>query len=821
MSAPSLLADNPSARIEIVQGGGGMVGGEQPSFTESELKILTQYGLHPGGRLDTEILPEIKKQFLEQVSKSNCAIGTGDNVILNSECSAVAQVIRAMINTTMKRTNGWAPKSLKLAAKPPAPPGMVAAPPVSGRTIDTSGLLATIRARINSPHAGLDNCGNTCYLNSVLQMLSYVPEFVDESNKNGDLYSIFRDLYSSAGPVNLQLNNRLKTVFGGIFPVLTEQQDATEFIIRLFRKYDISSSYFNIRQIQSVTCDHPPPSILGLPGKTPVEALTNHITLPVENGNSIDELLNNIQRAVDLDNVADCLTPNTDAATGPAKQTTRFEIPEENRYLLISLSRFRNTGRTEKDARGADIPVYERIDTPITINTELELGGVEYSLYGTVLQTGTIKGGHYRFLKVNEGSSGIMYNDTSVTEIPDTVDMNQNTYIAIYKRDSIPVTVPAAAEATEPSPAHDAAPEAAPAGPAVVGAMPNVRASSMEAEPEENLNAPASNENAPAIIQGMVDMLMTLEPGQRKITSKNGIDARVGSTRVAINSLPDGTPSGLTRDDITPTGQIKTDRIKHIMKNFTNYSKADLSSVVEYVKRICLAAIKDGGVLNSGDDVRIRQALKIVEELLRDLELLEYNIKQHSIMSAPPEIPFANTSAAANVNYPDEYYEENPSNFQPGHLRINFEKVGHAAPGNRRVYANTVVGTRRTRIYGTNAANIKKKYDARTRKLRAVANRAATAAAAASRVANETRAAAAKAKNIREAAARAANEAKRTLKTMQNKAAKNAAEAAKAAIRDRIAAGEKVSFMNRMKAKFGGTRRKTRGSRKSRRGGRK
>lgn len=686
MSVPSLLADNPSARIEIVQGGGGMgasmVGGEQPSFTESELKVLTQYGLQPGGSLDTEILPEIKKQFLEQLSKSNCEIGTGDNVILNSECSAVAQVIGAMIRSTMKRTNGWAPKSLKVAAKPPAapglPPGPVAPPPVPGRRIDTSALLATIRARINAPHAGLNNCGNTCYLNSVLQMMSYIPEFVDESSKNEGLYNIFRDLYSSAGPVDLQLNNRLKTVFGGIFPVLTEQHDATEFIIRLFRKYDIHSSYFNIRQIQSVTCDHPPPSNLGLPGKTPVEAFTNHITLPVENGNSIDELIHNIQRAIDLDNVADCLTPNTDAATGPAKQTTRFEIPEENRYLLFSLSRFRNTGRTEKDARGADVPVYERIDTPITINTDLELGGVEYSLYGTVLQTGSIKGGHYRFLKVKDNTSGIMYNDTSVTEIPDTADMNQNTYIAIYKRDSIPVTVPAA-EATEPSPVPAAAPEAP-------------TAASTDSNTNNRMSAAAS-----------------------------------GNPFANVSPLPEENPW------------------------------------------------------------------------------------------AAPAAPAMPSPAAANVNYPDEFYEENPSDFQSGHLRINFNKTDHNAPGNRRVYANTTVGTRRTRIYGTNAANIKKKYDARTRKLKAAANRAASAAAAAARVASETRSAAAKAKNTREAAARAADEAKRTLKTMQNKAAKNAAEAAKAAIRNRIAAGEKVSFMNRMRAKFGG--RRTR--RKSRRGGRK
>jgi hypothetical protein len=355
--------------------------------------------------------------------------------------------------------------------------------------------------------------------------------------------------------------------------------------------------------------------------------------------------------------------------------------------------------------------------------------------------------------------------------------------------------------------------------------MPNLRESSMEAEPEENLNAPASNENAPGIIEDMINILMRLKPEQRKAMARDDINTKVTSTLEAINSLPDGTPSGLTRADINPSGVIKTDRIKHIVRNFRNYSKTDLRGVVSLVRSICLEAIKDEGMLNSGDDARIRQALRVVEILLRELEILEYNIKQHVRMSAPaPEASAAAAApAAANVNYPDEFYEENPSDFQPGHLRINFNKTGHNAPGNRRVYANTTVGTRRTRIYGTNAANIKKKYDARTRKLKAAANRAASAAAAAARVASETRSAAAKAKNTREAAARAAADAKRTLKTMEAKAAKNAAAEAKAAIRAKIAAGEQVSLMNRMRAKFGGrrTRRKTRGSRKSRRGGRK
>jgi ubiquitin C-terminal hydrolase len=908
MSAPSLLADNPSARIEIVQGGGGMTGGTQPTFSEDELKILTQYGIQPGSKLDSVILPQVKKQFLEQLSKSNCAIGTGENVILNSECSAVAQVIRAMILFNMKRTNGWGPKNLKISAKPPAVPGArqpvqpppVPVAPVPGQLIDTSALIATIRARIDERHNGLVNCGATCYLNSALQMFSHVPELVNETSKNQRLYSIFNDLYKlPLQNINLdtRINNRL-SLFNGMFPSIKTQQDVTEFMSRFYEEFKLDAPYFKIRQIQTIKCVNPPPSDLGLPGKTPVETTPGTITLPIQGGNSIQALLANIKDSNPLVNVEDCLTPGSGEARGPATQETRFEIPEENRYLVISLSRFRDTGRTEKGAQGRIVPVFERINTPIEINRQIEVGGVEYQLYGSILHTGNVKGGHYVFLKIKSDFSGsILYNDETVTDQSSIPNISVDTYVAIYKRMNVPAAAaeppaasgepspappgspaaspapsgspaasgepspaaspapsgspaasgepspaPAAADphaadteqprasgaaaAAEPSPAPPGAPAAsaeppAAAGPAVVGAMPNLGGPSMEAREEVNLNAPVSNENAPGFIQATVDMLMELDPAQRKRTVRNGIYERILSTIAAIDTLPDDKPSGLTRGNITDNGIIKSDRITHILRNFSNYSKLDLNSVVTRVRSICLDTIKEGGILNSGDDHQIRQTLKDVEELLRELEILEYNIKQHNRMSAAPAPAAVAPMEEASVNYPDEYYEENPSNFQPGHLRINFQKEGHNAPGNRRVYANTTVGTRRMRIYGTNAANIKRKFNSRTRKLKAAANRAAATAATAARVASETRNAAQKAKNTREAAARAAAEAKKTLRSLETGAAKQAAANKKAAIRAKIAAGEPVSFMNRMRAKFGGSRRTRRKSRKSRRGGRK
>ena len=103
----------------------------------------------------------------------------------------------------MKRTNGWGPKTLKISAKPPRVPGAsqpaqsqpVQPPPIPGQPIDRDALIATIRSRIDERHNGLVNCGATCYLNSCLQMFSYVPELINETSKNQSLYSIFNDLY--------------------------------------------------------------------------------------------------------------------------------------------------------------------------------------------------------------------------------------------------------------------------------------------------------------------------------------------------------------------------------------------------------------------------------------------------------------------------------------------------------------------------------------------------------------------------------------------------------------------------------------------------
>jgi hypothetical protein len=147
------------------------------------------------------------------------------------------------------------------------------------------------------------------------------------------------------------------------------------------------------------------------------------------------------------------------------------------------------------------------------------------------------------------------------------------------------------------------------------------------------------------------------------------------------------------------------------------------------------------------------------------------------------------------------YFKENPPGFQEGHLRINF-----AAPENRRVYANATIGRQRTRIYGRNAANLKRKYNSRkagqnaaAANTRRIAENAAKKARNAAEIARKN---AEKAAGEVMASRLAAEKAAKELKAAEAKRKANAATAAQK-LKDAqraadLAAGKKPGVFGRM-----------------------
>jgi hypothetical protein len=186
---------------------------------------------------------------------------------------------------------------------------------------------------------------------------------------------------------------------------------------------------------------------------------------------------------------------------------------------------------------------------------------------------------------------------------------------------------------------------------------------------------------------------------------------------------------------------------------------------------------------------------------------------------APAPVPAENNAS---------YFEENPANFRKGQYGINLNRNN-----SKRFYANALVGTKRMRIRGRNAANIKTRYNAKKELLRqerlrlerehTEAQRVANAAAATARAERQrlanTAAATRRAANIAAAEKKIRNRAERAAEAARVKAAKERAEGIR---RAKVAAGEvKPSFMNRMRSiknpfKRGGSRKTRRSTRRNR-----
>lgn len=206
---------------------------------------------------------------------------------------------------------------------------------------------------------------------------------------------------------------------------------------------------------------------------------------------------------------------------------------------------------------------------------------------------------------------------------------------------------------------------------------------------------------------------------------------------------------------------------------------------------------------------------------------LAENIARSTSSPTPPPVPAPTPSAAVALT--EDYFLENPANFRKGQYGINLN-----TNASKRFYANAVVGTKRMRIRGRNAENIKRRYNTKKNALvtqantaraarnaeiaratteRTRVNAARAAAASAASTANAT------AKRLRAERVAADKVVKQTTQTLR----KSEKEVAEAARRAEVEAGiQKPSFMNRMRSiknpfKRGGSRKTRRNTRRGNR----
>jgi len=278
---------------------------------------------------------------------------------------------------------------------------------------------------------GLNNTGNTCYLNAGTQMLLQNVDFcntvIANRGVNDDMEKLaqFIETYRQA-PVGSSITpDIIKNILGARHARFqgNQQQDSQDMINSLM---DILNEWtnnaftplFQIRSQQTVKC-----KLRSCLKKSITTDVNDFLILPVV-PTTLDDCYRayKIHERLDGDEMYFCSHCNAKRIA-----SRRMEVITWPKHLIVFLKRFSNDGaRSTKN------------NTPIDIPEKWRHG---YTLKGCVIHTGGINGGHYYYIYRIEKSNGTVEwyncNDSGVTRITEAAaqnEINKNGYIMYYEK---------------------------------------------------------------------------------------------------------------------------------------------------------------------------------------------------------------------------------------------------------------------------------------------------------------------------------------------------------------------------------------------------
>lgn len=268
---------------------------------------------------------------------------------------------------------------------------------------------------------GLQNMGNTCFINSSLQLLLNCPllvnQIIESNNENLKKYKqtfedYFRKTTNTLGPYILYKRyQKLNSNYAGI-----SQEDAHEYLTFIIDDIDELSkdidvkNLFKISLISKVNCEE-------CDNFSKVIISEKMLSLSIDNCETLDDCFKKLYKKESLDNDNKWFCDKCNKKVCSYKEICINKI---SKYLIICLNRF----------------IFDKNNIIKNNNNILFSKNIftNYELIGIIYHMGNINGGHYICSITRDGKKWFLIDDINIIETTyeKLEKINNNAYILLY-----------------------------------------------------------------------------------------------------------------------------------------------------------------------------------------------------------------------------------------------------------------------------------------------------------------------------------------------------------------------------------------------------